>query len=286
MTTPVLSVLMTAYNREQYISEAIESVLASDFKDFELIIVDDGSKDSTVAIARQYALSDKRIRVYVNEKNLGDYANRNLAASYALGQYIMYVDSDDKTYPWSFEYCLSEMLNDKEVDIGMLCRIPAFKNKILDASASIPYHFFNRQFLIIGPGGTIIKKTFFNKIGKYPTKYGPANDMYFNLKAASLGKVKCLSEEFLYYRMHDGQEANNAYSYLINNYMYMKAALVELPLPLSPKQIKFLKQKMKRRFIMNVFNFYRYGGGIKNSIKAINQTGFNFFDFIEGLFHF
>src|SRR5437764_11938447 len=78
--SPLLSVLMTAYNREKYISQAIESVLRSSFADFELIIVDDVSKDNTVGIARNYAHQDKRISVVVNEKNLGDYGNRNKAA--------------------------------------------------------------------------------------------------------------------------------------------------------------------------------------------------------------
>ena len=98
MATPLVSVLMTAYNRKKYIAEAIESVLASTFQDFELIIVDDCSRDHTVEIVRLYT-SDPRLQVHVNEKNLGDYPNRNRAASLAKGQYLKYVDSDDYIYP-------------------------------------------------------------------------------------------------------------------------------------------------------------------------------------------
>ncbi len=96
----LVSVLMTAYNRQKYIAAAIESVLASAYSNFELIIVDDHSNDDTVNIARAYAARDNRIRVYVNEKNLGDYPNRNKAASYAKGEFLKYVDSDDYLYPW------------------------------------------------------------------------------------------------------------------------------------------------------------------------------------------
>ena len=88
-----ISVLMTAFNREKYIGEAIESVLASTFKDFELIIVDDCSSDKTVEIAKNYENLDKRVKVFLNEKNLGDYSNRNKAASLANGKYIKYVDA-------------------------------------------------------------------------------------------------------------------------------------------------------------------------------------------------
>ena len=95
MNDPLVSVLMTAYNRERYIAEAIDSVLSSTYQNWELIIVDDGSKDNTVTIAKSYAAKDKRIKVYMNEKNLGDYPNRNKAASYAKGKYLKYLDSDD-----------------------------------------------------------------------------------------------------------------------------------------------------------------------------------------------
>ena len=68
MIFPLVSVLMTAYNREKYISEAIESVLASTYTNFELIIVDDCSTDNTLAIAKSYEKNDARIKVYLNEK--------------------------------------------------------------------------------------------------------------------------------------------------------------------------------------------------------------------------
>lgn len=60
--TPMVSVLMTAYNREKYISEAIESVLESSYNDFELVIVDDCSSDKTVEIAKQFEAKDNRVR--------------------------------------------------------------------------------------------------------------------------------------------------------------------------------------------------------------------------------
>src|SRR5258708_16190742 len=106
---PIVSVLMTAYNREKYIAEAIESVMASTYVNFELIILDDCSKDKTVEIARKYETRDKRIRVYVNEENLGDYPNRNQAASYANGKYLKYLDSDDIIYYFGLDVMVNSM---------------------------------------------------------------------------------------------------------------------------------------------------------------------------------
>ncbi|MGN6343322.1 MAG: glycosyltransferase family 2 protein [Ginsengibacter sp.] len=282
---PLVSVLMTAYNREKYIAEAIESVLASTYTNFELIIVDDGSVDNTVKIAKAYATKDERIKVYVNEKNLGDYPNRNKAASYAKGEFLMYVDSDDMIYTDSIAHCISEVQNDSSIGMGMICRDKSLQNKVLLPEQSINYHFFKKPFLFIGPGGTILRKSFFEHIKNYPTQYGPANDMYFNLKAASNGKIKCISKEFLNYRIHEGQEQNNSDSYLFNNYKYMRDALNDLPLPIDAQQKKWLSRKNKRRFVVNISRFFFQTFNIKKSTKAIKLADFHFKDFIQGVFH-
>src|SRR3954469_22732147 len=92
---PSVSVLLTTYNRERYVAEAIESVLAQTFEDFELIVSDDCSSDRTLEIVNGYARRDRRIRVAVNDRNLGDYGNRRHVASLATGRYLKYHDSDD-----------------------------------------------------------------------------------------------------------------------------------------------------------------------------------------------
>ena len=83
MTRCKVSILTTVYNRDKYLAACIDSVLASSYQDWELIIVDDVSSDGSVSIALAYEQKDARIKVYVNDKNLGDYPNRNKAASYA-----------------------------------------------------------------------------------------------------------------------------------------------------------------------------------------------------------
>jgi glycosyltransferase involved in cell wall biosynthesis len=116
---PLVSVLMTAYNREKFIAEAIESVLASTYKNFELVIVDDCSKDSTVEIARRYEAKDVRVKVYVNEQNLGDYPNRNRAASYAKGKYLKYIDADDAIYYYGLQVVVELMERFPEAGYGL-----------------------------------------------------------------------------------------------------------------------------------------------------------------------
>jgi glycosyltransferase involved in cell wall biosynthesis len=119
MNSPLVSILTTVYNREKYISVCIDSVLASTYGDWELIIVDDVSSDTSVAIARSYEKKDTRIKVYVNEKNLGDYPNRNKAASYAKGKYLKYLDADDLIYPHDIEVMLHTMEQFPEAGLGI-----------------------------------------------------------------------------------------------------------------------------------------------------------------------
>lgn len=90
---PVVSVIIAAYNAQDYIQRAICSVLGQSFSDLEVIVVDDCSSDNTVKLARQF--TDRRVRVYVNPRNLGPSFCRNLAIREAAGKWIAVLDSDD-----------------------------------------------------------------------------------------------------------------------------------------------------------------------------------------------
>src|SRR5215469_1088660 len=125
---PTVSVLMTSYNRSSYIGFAIESVLASTLGDFELVVVDDCSTDGTQDIVRGYAERDRRVRFYQNKSNLGDYPNRNRAASLARGKWLKYVDSDDYIYPHGLDVLVSTMERFPEAGYG-LCSFPALRDQ-------------------------------------------------------------------------------------------------------------------------------------------------------------
>ena len=91
-----VSVIMPAYNSEVYIRESIDSVLAQSFSDFELIVVDDGSTDTTAAIVESY--TDRRIRL-IRQPNQGVSVARNTGLEAAKGEFITFLDSDDLCYP-------------------------------------------------------------------------------------------------------------------------------------------------------------------------------------------
>lgn len=97
-----ISVTMPAYNAERFIADAVESILCQTFRDFELIVVNNGSTDSTLSIAESYAARDKRVRV-VTKSHGGISSGRNRGLAEARGEWIAVMDSDDVSLPQRFE---------------------------------------------------------------------------------------------------------------------------------------------------------------------------------------
>lgn len=96
---PLVSVITPAYNAERYIGDAIRSVLAQTYTDWEMIIVDDGSTDRTCAIIESYAARDPRISLVRLKENSGPAVARNAAMARAQGRYLAFLDADDEWLP-------------------------------------------------------------------------------------------------------------------------------------------------------------------------------------------
>lgn len=97
LSIPLCSVILPVYNRENFIDQAIDSVLKQSYSNFELIIIDDGSKDNTIKKINQF--QDKRIRLLINKTNLGCSASRNKGIKEAKGEFIFFLDSDNTWDP-------------------------------------------------------------------------------------------------------------------------------------------------------------------------------------------
>lgn len=111
-----VSVIVPVYNSEKYIAEALDSILASDYVDIEVICVDDGSKDASLQILNEYALRDSRVRVY-SQQNAGACAARNYAILLAKGEFILPVDSDNKITSTFISRAMAVMLSDTDVKV-------------------------------------------------------------------------------------------------------------------------------------------------------------------------
>jgi len=112
---PKVTVLMPVYNGERYLREAIDSILSQTFRDFEFLIIDDGSTDSSVKIIQSYR--DGRIRFIGNEMNIGLPSTLNKGIELASGEYIVRMDSDDISLPTRIEKQVRFMDNNPEVGV-------------------------------------------------------------------------------------------------------------------------------------------------------------------------
>lgn len=113
---PTLSIIVPVYNVEQYIKRCIDSILMQSFRDFELILVDDGSTDMSGDICDTYAILDRRVKV-IHKENRGSSAARNVGLGIAMGKYIGFIDSDDCIESDMYESLIEIIEKDSTVDI-------------------------------------------------------------------------------------------------------------------------------------------------------------------------
>lgn len=103
---PLISVIIPAYNVEDYIARGIESVLNQTYQELEVVIVDDGSEDDTVKVIKEYEKKDKRVKLFLKD-NGGVSSARNLALMKCVGEYVVFLDSDD----WLEKHTLQHLIN-------------------------------------------------------------------------------------------------------------------------------------------------------------------------------
>jgi glycosyltransferase involved in cell wall biosynthesis len=268
---------MTCYNREKYIAIAIESVLASTYSDFELIIVDDASSDGTVKIIKEYAEKDQRIQVHVNEKNIGDYPNRNKAASFAKGKYIKYVDSDDYIYANGLEIMVRSMVHFPEAGFG-LCSLKPDPERpfpfILQPEDAYEYHFFGPGLFHKGPLTAIFLKSAFDKTGGFKEERMISDtDMWHRM--ALHYPVVLMPDGLVWQRRHPGQELSDQKDFIYAGEKIKWKYLLDPLCQLSGTQVKKIKQMRLKRYAGFILS-----GLKKGNMKQVS-TYFKCFRFVS-----
>jgi glycosyltransferase involved in cell wall biosynthesis len=190
------SIIIPTFNRAQLLSRAIESVLAQDFSDWEMIVMDDGSSDNTGDVVRIFSDVDQRI-TYHFSKNQGAAAARNFGASFASGRYITFLDSDDEYLPGHLQ-TRAEILSAKPaIELlhgGVEVIGDPMVTDIFDHSKLIPV-----SECIVG-GTFFIRRDLFKRLeGFSDIPYGDDNDFY--IRASELGAL-IEKVEFPTYRYH------------------------------------------------------------------------------------
>ena len=208
-----ISIIVPVYQVENYIRQCVDSILAQTFTDFELILVDDGSKDQSGKICDEYAVIDERVKV-IHQTNSGAATARNSGMNQAVGNYFMFVDSDDYIAPTMLE-CLHKTILNEKADM-VVCNCLYFfesdekkdfcTNMKLETLSGMEI-FYNRKnernygiWTVVW--NKLIKKEIVQKVkfrsGKYYEDEFWANDIYqMDIKVVTI--PDCL----YYYRQHD-----------------------------------------------------------------------------------
>ena len=207
---PSISVIMSVYNGETYLAEAIESVRAQLFQDWELIVINDCSTDSTSEILAGFTQMDERIKVYTNEVNLRLPSSLNKAVGLCSGKYIARMDADDICLPDRLEKQYKFMEEHPEVALSS-CRFLTVKNGVyqIGAAGGRCDHQALRAMLLVSnpilhPG--VIAKAEVMKAFPYDPSHTCTEDLeLWTRMVMGEQKIAVLPEYLLIYRLHDKQ---------------------------------------------------------------------------------
>jgi len=208
-TKPAISVLMTSYNEELYIKDALNSILAQTFTDFEIIIIDDGSQDLTCDIVAEIAKADDRIVFYKNELNIGIFPSLNKGLELARGRYIVKMDSDDWSYPDRIEkqFAFMEAHPDVVISGGSMEVCDSELNVLNKRAYNLTDEAVRMKLFRYSPfchPTTIYRRDAALKAKGYNEALLAAGDYDFYFRIGVYGKFANLSDVLLKYRSNPG----------------------------------------------------------------------------------
>ena len=200
-----VSVIIPVFNGELYLRAALESVFGQEHKPYEVIVVDDGSTDSTAAIVSEF-----KDVLYVRQSNQGVATARNKALDMARGEFIAFIDQDDVWTPNKLAVQVQYFLDHPEVQYTL-----THQKFFLEPGASIPT-WFRKELLSephpgFVPSTLMARRSVFEKIGKFETQYSHASDSdwFFRASQAQL-PTAVIPEVLLLRRIHRENESSKA----------------------------------------------------------------------------
>lgn len=257
---PKVSVIMSVYNCEKYIRQAIESILNQSFRDFEFIIVDDCSTDKSLEIIRKYQDKDNRIKIILNSENIGLTKSLNKAIKQTQGDYVARMDCDDISLLERLEKQIRFMENNPKIvlcgTLGWIINnngdIVKEKNIATDYKTIKKKLLFNNQFI---HSSLFIRKDVLRKEGLYDEDFNKSQDYELVLRLASKYPVVNLSDYLIKWRVNNNslswsdkrqeKDALKARKYAITRYGYPKmAGLFHL---IIRSILLFIPQKIKKK---------------------------------------
>lgn len=206
-SSPLISVLMPVHNAERFLVQAIESILTQTYRDFEFLIVDDGSTDRSLSILQRYAAKDSRIHL-ISRANTGHVIALNQLLEIAQGEYIARMDADDIALPERFQRQIEFLQqHPRVVCVGGWHDLIDHRGRLITC---LPLPVSNdeiQQAALAGHGSichpcAMIRRSALLAVGGYNINMTPAEDLDLWLRLGELGQLANLPEPLLQYRIH------------------------------------------------------------------------------------
>lgn len=263
MPQPKISIILITYNRSRFISEAIESVLAQSFSDWELLIIDDASTDDTRKIIENLIETEKRIKYFFNKTNIGISKSRNMGLSLAQGKYIAIIDSDDiwdDSNKLKSQYNFLENNRDYALLGGGVIVINQNGQEIKKYYNPESDEKIRKKMLIKNPfahSSVMYLKKAAVDLGGYDPKLKTLEDYDLYLKIGAKHKLYNLKKYFSKYRVHSGnisaaERANmmKLNIFLINKY---KKNYPNYGIAFFRRSLRLIVYKF-----LSIFNFFKH----------------------------
>jgi len=252
---PKVTVLMPVFNGEQYLREALQSILSQTFGDFEFLIIDDGSTDRSVEIIHSY--HDPRIHLVRNEKNRGVIAALNRGIELAHGEYVARMDCDDISLPQRLHRQVAFMDTHPEIGVcGTWFRRFGGPDPVVDRPPTDPDkircgHFFNSR---LGHPTVMMRTHVFRQHALYFDKsYPHAEDFELWVRTLAFFDIANIGEVLLLYRVHGGQVSERFTAEMMESSgRVRKAQLARLGLRVTDRELEFHQSVCTSRFTASV----------------------------------
>jgi len=202
---PKISVVMSVYDGEKFLEEAVLSVLNQTYKDFEFIIIDDGSTDSSLKMLRSFEKKDERIKL-VSRENKGLTRSLNEGIKLAQGEYIARMDGDDISMPKRFEKQIDFLEKNKDIALcgTWAINIDENGNEIGEYKTPTTNKEIRKMILFHNPfihPSVMMRKEIINNVGLYNEKIKYAQDYEYWLRIIKKNKMANLNSFLLWYRI-------------------------------------------------------------------------------------
>jgi glycosyltransferase involved in cell wall biosynthesis len=225
MNNPKISVLMSAFNAEKFIKKSIKSIISQTYKNFEFLIINDGSSDKTLEIIKEFKKQDERIILFDREKR-GLVVSLNEGMSLCKGQYIARMDADDIAIPERLNVQLNYLINNPSIDLVASNIIFFSDDKVTGVSDFELYKKKKLKFYsnTIGlPHPTWMVRSSFYKKFNYDSKAVSVEDQDLLIRSHQNCKFSLLKQPLLFYRIH---KENNSYKYKLKQIYFLNLSRV------------------------------------------------------------